>query len=185
MPRTATKAKPKPEAPTRQGLPPGFPGLCKTTAIPLSRGPMPMARRFVQIATAIWTEACTNEGLSQYEFAVIGALRREPGLDQIGLAARLGVDRTNIGLIIDQMEKDGLVERSVNPNDRRGRLLTATEAGLAAFVRQAPQTAAAREKIFAPLTAAERETFLDLLERIIAANEAYSVPGAGRRKRSR
>ena len=81
------------------------------------------------------------------------------------------------------MEKNGLVERRVNPNDRRARLLTVTPTGEAARVRQVPQTAVVREKIFAPLTAAEREAFLELLERIIAANEAYSIPGAGRRKR--
>ncbi|MDX2157584.1 MAG: MarR family transcriptional regulator [Hyphomicrobiaceae bacterium] len=159
--------------------------MSKLAKIPLPRAPMPMARRFMQITSAIWAEACAGDSMSNLEFGTVGALQREPHLDQISLAARIGVDRTNIGLIIDGLEKRGFVERSVNPNDRRARLIRVTPEGVAAHARQAPRTALVREKVFAPLTAAEREVFYDLLERIIAANEQYSIPGAGRRKRDR
>lgn len=180
----AVKAKPKPEAHPKPG--PMHSGLQLGTLgrVPLPRAPLPMARRFMQIVAGIWAEACAGESLSHLEFGTLGALQREPHLDQISLAARIGVDRTNIGLIIDELEKAGFVERSVNPNDRRARMIQVTPLGVAAFARQAPKTALAREKIFAPLTTAEREMFYDLLERIIAANEQYSIPGAGRRKRS-
>ncbi|HEX4894654.1 MAG TPA: MarR family transcriptional regulator [Hyphomicrobiaceae bacterium] len=149
----------------------------------MARAPMPMARRFMQIVAAIWAEACAGDSLNHLEFGTLGALQREPHLDQISLAERIGVDRTNIGLIIDQLEKKGFVQRSVNPDDRRSRIIQVMPEGVAAFTRQAPKTAMARERIFAPLTVAEREIFYDLLERIIAANEHYSIPGAGRRKR--
>ncbi len=182
--KTAGKAKLKSAArldpgPMHSGL-----QMSKLASIPLPRAPVPMARRFTQIATAIWAEACAGESLSHPEFAVLGCLGREPGLDQINLAARVGVDRTNIGLIIDGLEKSGFVERSVNPKDRRARLMRVTPAGQQAHTSQTRQVAVAREKILGPLTAAERETLYDLLERIIAANEQYSIPGAGRRKRS-
>ena len=181
--KTAASAKPTPEVrPRRAGLHGGL-QMCTTTRIPLTRAPVPMARRFVQIATAIWAEACAEESLSHIEFGTLSALQHNPGLDQISLAAWVGVDRTNIGLIVDGLEKRGFVERTVNPNDRRARLMRVTPAGKAAFAGQTRQTAVAREKILGPLSAAERETFYDLLERIIAANEQYSIPGAGRRKR--
>lgn len=196
MPRSSPKATPprgspaagakenaKPEAHPWPAIP--LPGLQMGTLgrIPIARAPMPMARRFMQIASAIWAEACAGDSLTHLEFGTLGSLQREPNLDQISLAERIGVDRTNIGLIIDELEKKGFVERTVNPNDRRARLIQVTPDGVAAFARQAPRTAIVREKIFAPLTAAERETFYDLLERIIAANEQYVIPGAGRRKR--
>lgn len=145
---------------------------------------MPMVRRLMQITAAIWAEACENESLTHSEFGTLGALQRHPELDQISLAAWIGVDRTNIGLIVDRLEKLGFVDRSVNPKDRRARILTVTPAGKQAFLNQARQVSLAREKILSPLNAEERETFYDLLERIIAANEQYSIPGAGRRKRS-
>jgi DNA-binding MarR family transcriptional regulator len=172
-----SSAHPKP-GPMHSGLRMG-----KLARIPLPRAPMPMARRFMQIVTAIWAEACSGEGMNNLEFGTVGALQREPHLDQISLAERVGVDRTNIGLIIDGLEKRGFVERAVNPADRRARLIRVTPDGAAAHARQAPRTAVVREKLFASLTVEERETFYDLLERIIAANEQYSIPGAGRRKR--
>ena len=181
--KPAVKVRPKPVARPKPG--PMHSGLQMSTLvdIPLPRAPVPMARRFMQIAAAIWAEACAGESMSNLEFGTVGALQREPHLDQISLAERIGVDRTNIGLIIDGLEKRGLVERTVNPNDRRARLIRVTPDGVAAHARQAPKTAIVREKIFAPLTTAERETFYDLMERIIVANEQYIVPGAGRRKR--
>jgi DNA-binding MarR family transcriptional regulator len=144
-----------------------------------------MARRFLQIATAIWAEACAEEPLSNLEFGALGTLQVEPNIDRNGLAASIGVDRTNIGLIVGELERRGFVERSVNPNDRRAQVMRMTRAGEQALKNQGRKTAIAREKILAPLTSAERETLYDLLERIIAANERYSIPGAGRRKRSR
>ena len=182
--KPVVKARAKPVARPKPG--PMHSGLKMSTLvhIPLPRAPMPMARRFMQITAAIWAEACAGESMTSLEFGTVGALQREPNLDQISLAERIGVDRTNIGLIIDGLEKRGLVERTVHPDDRRARLIRVTPDGVAAHARQAPKTAIVREKIFAPLTAEERETFYDLLERIIAANEQYSIPGAGRRRRS-
>lgn len=181
--KVAAKAKPMPDAKQRPAGLHGGLQMCTLTKIPLTRAPVPMARRFVQITTAIWAEACAGESLSHVEFGTLSALQHNSELDQISLAAWVGVDRTNIGLIIDGLEKRGFVERSVNPKDRRARLIAVTQAGKDAFTRQTRQTAVAREKILGPLTAEERETLFDLLERIIAANEKYSIPGAGRRKR--
>jgi DNA-binding MarR family transcriptional regulator len=156
-----------------------------TTKIPLGRAPVPMARRFLQIATAVWAEACAEESLNHYEFGALSQLLINPEIDRNGLAAYIGVDRTNIGLILKSLEKCGFIERRVNPNDRRAQLMRMTVLGEQAFMRQTLKVAKAREKILAPLTKAERETLYDLLEKVIAGNEQYSIPGAGRRKRYR
>ena len=174
MGKTQTKSEPDPVVPA---------DLCPTVSIPLPRAPVPMVRRLFQIVNAISVEAFATENLSVLEFAVLQFLRRAPDLDQISLALRIGVDRTNIGVIVDQMEKRGLVERRVNPEDRRARLLRLTKPGLDMLLRVRPKTANVRDKIFSPLTDAERETFYNLLERMIAANERYSQPGSGRRRR--
>jgi DNA-binding MarR family transcriptional regulator len=48
------------------------------------------------------------------------------------LAARLGTDAPYTTLIVDDLEKRGLVIRTQHPDDRRSKLVTATEAGHAA-----------------------------------------------------
>jgi len=48
------------------------------------------------------------------------------------LAVRLGTDAPYTTLIVDDLEKRGLVIRTPHPDDRRSKLVTATEAGRAA-----------------------------------------------------
>jgi DNA-binding MarR family transcriptional regulator len=47
------------------------------------------------------------------------------------LAALLSVDPPNLTPIVDDLERAGLVERQAHPTDRRVKLVTATEHGLA------------------------------------------------------
>jgi len=107
----------------------------------------------------------------------------EPGIDQVGLAARLGIDRNNAGVIVLDLEKRGLVERRVSSSDRRARHLYLTPQGEKLFHRLLPNNVAAGERILAPLQPRERELLLDLLTRVIQENAAYARPGGGRRKR--
>jgi hypothetical protein len=76
----------------------------------------------------------------------------------------------------------GLVERRVNGQDRRARMLRLTARGAKLHQRLLPGARSRQNRMLAPLTAAEREVFLDQLVRIINTNEIYARPGAGRRK---
>jgi DNA-binding MarR family transcriptional regulator len=51
------------------------------------------------------------------------------------LAAQLASDRPYLTLVVDDLEKRGLVERRQHPTDRRCKIVSATEAGLAAAAR--------------------------------------------------
>ncbi len=70
-------------------------------------------------------------------FARVRALRRlaaEP-LTLRELAARLAADPPYATLIVDDLEKRGLVQRTPHPDDRRAKLVQLTEAGRAAAAR--------------------------------------------------
>jgi DNA-binding MarR family transcriptional regulator len=155
------------------------------SGMPIRRSPAPLARRFAQICTAVLAEALADADLMPLQYAVLNHLDVEPDIDQIGLAMRLGVDRTSVGQLLDQLESRGLVERRINGADRRGRLLRLTRAGEKLNQRVHPPKGSLSGRVLAPLAPAEREIFLDLLVRIIEGNEAYARPGAGRRKPSR
>ena len=107
----------------------------------------------------------------------------EPGIDQVGLAARLGVDRNNVGVILTELEARGLAERRQDPADQRARRLYLTAKGEKLYQQLQPRNSVANEQILAPLSARERELLLDLLVRVIQANAIYARPGAGRRTR--
>jgi hypothetical protein len=60
------------------------------------RAPFPLARRFLQICTAAVAEPLAREDLVPLDMGVLAYLNRqngEPNIDQISLAARLGIDR--------------------------------------------------------------------------------------------
>src|SRR5262249_58547602 len=76
----------------------------------------------------------------------------------------------------------GLLERRVSGTDRRARELRATARGKELHRRLQPKMLAAQARTLAVLTPGERVLLLNLLARVVEANEALARPGAGRRK---
>lgn len=89
------------------------------------------------------------------------------------LADGLGTDAPYATIVIDDLEQRGLVERSIDPRDRRRRIVTATTAGLAQAER-ATQILDAPPPGLTALPAAD----LAVLERILTA---LLPPSAGSR----
>jgi DNA-binding MarR family transcriptional regulator len=153
---------------------------------PVRRVATALARRFYQICVTLSADSVAEADLTPLQFAVLACLNKrngEPGIDQNGLAARLGVERSHVSLLVEELGKRDLVERRVNGADRRARILRLTPKGEGAFDRLREKNAAANERVLDPLTAKERELLFDLLIRVIKQNTAYARPGAGRRKR--
>jgi DNA-binding MarR family transcriptional regulator len=157
-------------------------------AIPVRRNAPALARRFYQICIAMVADSVAEANITPLQMGALAYINKEsgePGIDQVGLAARLGIDRNNAGVIVLDLEKRGLVERRVSSSDRRARHLYLTPQGEKLFHRLLPNNVAAGERILAPLQPRERELLLDLLTRVIQENAAYARPGGGRRKRRR
>lgn len=153
---------------------------------PVRRVATALARRFYQICVTLSADSVATADLTPLQFAVLACLNKrngEPGIDQNGLAARLGVERSHVSLLVEELGKRGLVERRVNGADRRARILRLTPKGEGLFDRLRGRNTAANDRVLDPLTAKERELLFDLLIRVIKQNTAYARPGAGRRKR--
>jgi DNA-binding MarR family transcriptional regulator len=98
---------------------------------------------------------------------------------QGALADRLGVDRTVMTYLVDDLEKAGLVERRADPLDRRSRRLVATPLGQQRWAETERRLEEVEEQVLAPLVDSERETFRNLLQRLAArATELDPVESA-------
>ncbi len=76
------------------------------------------------------TRAVESEGLTTQQWAVLGALSREPDGMSIGALARyLMVSRQNLAGLIGRMERDGHVCSAPDGRDRRSRLVAMSQAG--------------------------------------------------------
>jgi DNA-binding MarR family transcriptional regulator len=146
------------------------------------RVPAHLARRFNQICVGAMAEFMEPEGIMPREYAMLATIEDLPGLDQRTLATRLGIDPATAGQMVDHLEGMGLVDRRVHPADRRARVLKLTPSGAELRQRLLPTGKAAHERIMAPLSAAERELFVEFLVRLVEGNEGYARPGNGRRR---
>jgi len=144
-----------------------------------------LARRFHQVCVGFTSEITEPAGLTPVEFSVLTALNDAPDIDQATLALRLGVDAVTAHNLVHRLEALGHLDRRVNPEDRRARVLRLSARGQAVHDELRPKGRAQQERILAPLTPEERPLFLDMLTRLVEAHEAYARPGQGRRRLAR
>ncbi|MDP6375066.1 MAG: MarR family transcriptional regulator [Pseudomonadales bacterium] len=58
-------------------------------------------------------------GLTRTQWRVIVYLHRQDGLSQVALARMLGTGKVAVGTLVSRLERDGWVQRRVDPGDRR------------------------------------------------------------------
>lgn len=105
-------------------------------------------------------------GLTMWGYVVLSALDRSAVRTQAALAEAIGADKTRIIRTLDDLQRQGFIEREPDPDDRRVRLLAITEAGRA--VKDAAQREIQRgeERWLGELSGEERAVFLRALKRL-------------------
>jgi MarR family transcriptional regulator, temperature-dependent positive regulator of motility len=63
------------------------------------------------------------------QFAVLLLLGQQGALDQSELGALASVDRSTLSVLVDRMEARGLVTKTMDPTNRRRRIIELTDAG--------------------------------------------------------
>ena len=84
---------------------------------------------------------------------------------QLALANHLGIDRTVMTYLVDDLESQGLVERRLNPADRRQRQVVATEHGREVVEHACRRVIEAQDELLGVLGADERTTLRRLLNK--------------------
>jgi DNA-binding MarR family transcriptional regulator len=85
---------------------------------------------------------------------------------QLELAGRVGLDRTVMTYLLDDLEGLGLVERRPNPQDRRSRHVVMTGEGRSQLRRVRTELAAAESRLLGELSDRQQAEFRDLLTRV-------------------
>jgi DNA-binding MarR family transcriptional regulator len=117
-------------------------------------------------AGARFSAAVAPLGLSAAEAGVLRLLARSPGISQRALAARLGAVPSRVVVLIDSLEKEGLVVRRRSATDRRNHELLLTESGGETLTRLRGVAERHERDLLAPLTADERAELADLLDKL-------------------
>lgn len=135
-------------------------------------------------AAARFAERLTPLGLTPPEAGILWNLSHQPDMTQRTLAEHLGSFPSRLVLLLDGLEKKGLVERRPGSSDRRSHALRLTQAGSAQLEALGRVSRQHQEDVCSGLSGAEREQLRDLLGKIAAQQglRPRVHPGYARRK---
>jgi DNA-binding MarR family transcriptional regulator len=106
-------------------------------------------------------------GLTPAQQRMLRLVAREDGPARMGeLAARMGIVPRSATSLVGALENQGLVNRAIDPDNRRSILVTLTERGEELQREMAEARTEAGEHLFGQLTDAERVTLAQLLDKV-------------------
>ena len=93
--------------------------------------------------------------------------RSEGGVHQKDLLEKVHIGAPAMSELVNKLEDDGYIVRSVDPDDRRATLLTLTEKGQARAAEVEDERALRFKSAFAGLTDEEKETLASILDKLL------------------
>lgn len=121
-----------------------------------------------QRASCLFREKLEPYDLTPPQFAVLAILWQQEGLSQTRLCALSNMDRTTLGGVIDRLEKQGLVERKDDPDDRRAYLIFLTPKGMGFQTTLSQVAATINAAISENLNPMEKDQLVKLLKKMRA-----------------
>ncbi|MFF2087919.1 MarR family winged helix-turn-helix transcriptional regulator [Nocardia sp. NPDC058176] len=107
-----------------------------------------------------------RHGLTMWGYVVLLGLGEQPVHTQAALAKAIGADKTRIIPVLDDLQRRGLLEREPDPADRRVNLVRLTAAGARLRDSARRDIQEQERRLFADLPAADRDTFLRVLQQL-------------------
>ena len=108
-------------------------------------------------------------GLTEAQFNILMLLRHQSDngrMNQTVLGDMLLVNRSNVTGLVDRLERDGLVRRVDDPEDRRVNLVEMTEAGRERLAIAKVDYFARVEQVLAGLSVEQRKALVELLDSV-------------------
>jgi DNA-binding MarR family transcriptional regulator len=144
-----------------------------TEMIPLTARPGFLLRRLNQIHYAMFFEECKDFNITPVQYGMLTALSVNPGLDQKAIGHVVGLDRTNTADVLKRLEERGLVKRRQSMEDGRVKHAFITAQGEKVTKSMYASMLASQQRLLAPLSAADKKKFLELLHLLVEANNEF------------
>ena len=96
-------------------------------------------------------------------------LENEAGMHQKDILQHMKIHPSSLSELIDKLETDRYLERTVDPDDRRATLITLTEKGRARAYEVSDQRKSHMAEMFAALSDDEKQQLLVLLDKILSS----------------
>jgi DNA-binding MarR family transcriptional regulator len=108
-----------------------------------------------------------GDGLRGYHYRLLAALEQWGPASQADLGRDTGIDRSDVTAALTELEARNLIERRVDPENKRRNIVTITPDGIREVVALDLVVASVQDDLLAPLTPAQRRQFIGLLTRLL------------------
>ena len=115
-------------------------------------------------------------GCNPYQHVVLALLAEGARETQAAIAEAIGFDPSQLVGILDDLERDGLVERRRDTNDRRRHVVTLTPEGRSTLARRRAIVKRIEDDFLAPLDAESRARLQELLLRLASHHDTRYTP---------
>jgi DNA-binding MarR family transcriptional regulator len=123
-------------------------------------------RRASSVFAADFARAMEGTGLRQVLLGILAVVSANPGINQGSVGRLLGIKRANMVSLINELIDAGLVDREVDPTDRRAFTLKLSRRGTALLKDALTRIEEHERQLLSAFTEEESRTLLDLLGRI-------------------
>ena len=130
-----------------------------------------LIRRAHQVSVAVFMEETAGFDATPVQFAILNALLEDPGEDQVTLSRKVAFDAATFGAVIARLEGRGWVRREADAGDRRRKLLWVTPQGAEVAQKMRRAVGKVQQRILEPLSPAERDQLVQLLDRLVEGHE--------------
>lgn len=116
-------------------------------------------------------DALGQDSMAPRVFSALSLVVQFPHISQSKLARRLGIERSGLVAIVDELEGLAYLSRATVPGDRRVQALVPTQKGRTAYAEALATVRAHEKALLADLTAEEQRTLISLLRKIRLTGE--------------
>jgi DNA-binding MarR family transcriptional regulator len=112
--------------------------------------------------------ASSGSGLRSYHYRLLAALEEWGPVTQAELGRSTSVDRSDVANVVATLEQRQLIERTVDPTNRRRNIVTITPAGERQLEELDVVIDGIQEQVLAPLSEAEQRQLAKLLRKLVS-----------------
>lgn len=107
-----------------------------------------------------------KDGLSARSFSALSLIVQNPEVTQSELSRLLGIERSGLVAIVDDLEARKYISRTKVPGDRRVQALVPMKAGTNAYAKALTKVRAHESTLLSGLKDTEKKTLLKLLKKV-------------------
>jgi DNA-binding MarR family transcriptional regulator len=108
-----------------------------------------------------------GNGLRSYHYRLLAALEEWGAASQADLGRSTGIDRSDVTAALAELESRNLIERTVDPENKRRNIVTLTPEGVDQLRDLDTVVDTIQDELLAPLTSAQRRQFTTLISRLV------------------